>query len=400
MTQAQSSTINVFNTVNNMLENYRPDTLARELLQNADDAGAKTLIIQHLPGDNTRNDWQGPLVFIWNDGPLEEGRDGMDSDFDRLSQVTVSGKTGHPYRIGRFGVGKVALFSVSKAHWIRAKGKEPVILAHCKEDDERRRWNTADEGPHPFEDRLPVNDEANFQDGLTIVFPPEPESKWAETWLGYDSALPHWRAMAQVLPLMRSLTKLRIKGLDWEATWAIEERPDKMKENLRRNEHLLGPSWDPRPNPPKWWMHDQFKEGKPSESFRGVLSEIVRRKTEGAAPSEKKIQFIGQEIRLNFQGEFGSHQINSKDVPIVPHAAVLCLAPDSNSSPSIDPFLREVVFIGLGNQFESATDHFGMIFHANGEMDSGRTILEHLDKGMSYEGQFNRRLLRDGLLPP
>ncbi|CAG8610798.1 16371_t:CDS:10 [Dentiscutata erythropus] len=86
------------------------DSLFKEFLQNADDAGARrfSIYIDERPWhENDRSlllseemyNWQGPAVWIYNDATFEE------KDFSSLTKLGVGGKSGDDSKIGRFGIG-------------------------------------------------------------------------------------------------------------------------------------------------------------------------------------------------------------------------------------------------------------------------------------------------------
>eukprot|EP00930_Biecheleria_cincta_P069650 TRINITY_DN57364_c0_g1_i1.p1 TRINITY_DN57364_c0_g1~~TRINITY_DN57364_c0_g1_i1.p1 ORF type:complete len:1669 (-),score=270.95 TRINITY_DN57364_c0_g1_i1:122-5128(-) len=89
----------------------------RELLQNADDAGARRLVLLadgnsyagHGTGllDARLEAWQGPAICAFNDAEFS------DSDFDGICRVGASGKRGDESKIGHYGLGFNATYHLS-----------------------------------------------------------------------------------------------------------------------------------------------------------------------------------------------------------------------------------------------------------------------------------------------
>ena len=109
--------MDVQSDIERKLRGYSPCTLARELVQNADDADSTFLEIRYVPDPPfpVESQWRRPSLLISNDGVVTP------SDWINLRRVSTSGKTGDPFKIGRFGVGKVALFAVSDAHLLQGR---------------------------------------------------------------------------------------------------------------------------------------------------------------------------------------------------------------------------------------------------------------------------------------
>ncbi|CAG8463157.1 32867_t:CDS:2, partial [Racocetra persica] len=96
--------------IKSIISNCSPDSLFKEFLQNADDAGARRFIIYIDERPLHENDhssllseemynWQGPAVWIYNDATFE------DKDFSALIKLGVGSKSGDESKIGRFGIG-------------------------------------------------------------------------------------------------------------------------------------------------------------------------------------------------------------------------------------------------------------------------------------------------------
>ena len=87
-------------------------TLLRELVQNADDAGARRLVFvvveKGLP-DARNTLLRGPALLVANDGPLPEG------DWRALHQALGNAKAEDTGKIGRFGLGLKSVFHICEA---------------------------------------------------------------------------------------------------------------------------------------------------------------------------------------------------------------------------------------------------------------------------------------------
>ncbi|CAG8752131.1 28791_t:CDS:2, partial [Dentiscutata erythropus] len=97
--------------INKIISKCSLDSLFREFLQNADDAGAHrfSIYIDERPWckkfdkstllSKEMYDWQGPAIWIYNDAVFKE------EDFSSLIKLGVGGKSEDDSKIGRFGLG-------------------------------------------------------------------------------------------------------------------------------------------------------------------------------------------------------------------------------------------------------------------------------------------------------
>jgi hypothetical protein len=100
--------------IRSLLEHgYHKESFLREMMQNADDAGASGLHIIFRPeglGPTAKNPLlNGPLLLIANNGELTV------SDEDALYKATGGNKAGDEAKVGRFGLGLKSIF-----HWCEA----------------------------------------------------------------------------------------------------------------------------------------------------------------------------------------------------------------------------------------------------------------------------------------
>ena len=94
--------------LNNILRDYPGDmTFLKELLQNADDAGAKRLYIildkrRHSKEKVISEEWkelQGPALLFWNDSSFSE------EDLKGIQKIGLGSKRDDPDKIGQYGIG-------------------------------------------------------------------------------------------------------------------------------------------------------------------------------------------------------------------------------------------------------------------------------------------------------
>jgi hypothetical protein len=101
------------NLRNTLRAGYDPESISRELLQNADDAGAKYLYFGWTPGlalgDTSNPLLADPALFAVNDGPF------TDEHARAIRLVGISSKSGDGGTIGKFGLGLKSIFCVCEA---------------------------------------------------------------------------------------------------------------------------------------------------------------------------------------------------------------------------------------------------------------------------------------------
>ena len=87
----------------------------QELLQNADDAGAKKLTFlydttQH-PTDHlwsqSLKDFNGPALYVYNDATFKK------EDWVNIQHPEQSGKFKDPTKVGRFGLGFISVYHLT-----------------------------------------------------------------------------------------------------------------------------------------------------------------------------------------------------------------------------------------------------------------------------------------------
>lgn len=116
MPQARSTEVDPLGVINliasNLLDKYPPGSILKELLQNADDAGAKKVIVGWTPGPFEKPKHQllqGPGLFVANDGKFDK------NDADAICRFGQNYKFGEKAVIGKFGLGLKSVFHLCEA---------------------------------------------------------------------------------------------------------------------------------------------------------------------------------------------------------------------------------------------------------------------------------------------
>ena len=119
----------ITNRISKIVDDYDAIDIFKELIQNADDAGAKEVKFlidwrQHpcssLFADEMK-DWQGPALLAYNDAVFTE------SDMENICKVAGETKKSDPTKIGRFGVGFCSTYHLTDVPSF-VTGKDLVIF--------------------------------------------------------------------------------------------------------------------------------------------------------------------------------------------------------------------------------------------------------------------------------
>ena len=90
-------------------------SLLQEVIQNADDAGARTVCFyldgrQHGDRSLVKPElarFQGPALVAYNDAKFE------DSDWEGIQNLQRSGKVEDPFKVGKFGIGFNSVYHIT-----------------------------------------------------------------------------------------------------------------------------------------------------------------------------------------------------------------------------------------------------------------------------------------------
>ncbi len=119
------------NSLKEILQRYEGRAWLKEVIQNADDAGATQLDlgwVSRLPGTSHPLLRGGPAVFVLNDGPFT-ARNAV-----AIHQLGLSDKASDRSSIGRFGLGLKSLFHWCEAYFYLSSGHPTFAEARVAED--------------------------------------------------------------------------------------------------------------------------------------------------------------------------------------------------------------------------------------------------------------------------
>jgi hypothetical protein len=106
----------LINTLRSNLESYPEDSVLREMLQNADDGGAKHFSILYSPKNNkseTKNSFGAAArLIVMNDGDVN------DDQFTAMTQLRAASQVDDNSKIGKFGLGLKSVFHWCDIFWI------------------------------------------------------------------------------------------------------------------------------------------------------------------------------------------------------------------------------------------------------------------------------------------
>ncbi|XP_023930637.1 sacsin-like [Lingula anatina] len=116
-------------SITRILKGYSPEDMFKEVLQNADDAGAtevhfvldqRTHNSEYVPGESWKQ-MQGPALCIFNNASF------TDSDLTAIAtlgsdQSEMENKSRNPYKTGQFGIGFNSVYHITDTPWIVTRG--------------------------------------------------------------------------------------------------------------------------------------------------------------------------------------------------------------------------------------------------------------------------------------
>lgn len=104
----------------NLIDRYPPGSILKELLQNADDAGAKRVVVgwaPGLPGEPKHQLLRGPALLVMNDGEFKA------DDAHAICRFGQNYKFGEKAVIGKFGLGLKSVFHLCEAFFYLSSTK-------------------------------------------------------------------------------------------------------------------------------------------------------------------------------------------------------------------------------------------------------------------------------------
>lgn len=170
----------VTNTVNILRDNLhdRYDSgfpVLKELIQNANDAGASELFISQSAGIKTAQHalLQRPALLVYNDGKV------TDKDLEGIISVAQGGKTGKSGVIGKFGLGMKSIFHFCDMFFYvafqngnrRIQLVNPFIDPRTGEDPYHKNWNILSDGDSEALETGVLKISGTRKDGLMLWIP-------------------------------------------------------------------------------------------------------------------------------------------------------------------------------------------------------------------------------------
>ena len=371
---------------------YTPSTVIRELFQNADDAGATRLVIGFHPGLPKHPEAlrRRPGLVVMNNGPVRP------EDVDHLKQVKANQRASDPFTIGRFGIGKVALFNWADAYFLdvvagnvqcaslitvfpelwRNFGDETSLREPIQVLESACAWVA---GQPRLALWLPIRAASDPQSIIRYDEKSLPNQQWLKretTWLPY----------LRMLPMLRTLKSLEI----WE--WDKEDIPKQLMaidlEGKQRHPRLL--------------------EGAPAvQAFEGRIRTATKAwkywGLEQRLPDSFSLQRDGHQISLSSlkaNSEWPEDPENQTlPEPKIPHGAVVILhREDATGTETPDLTLAAFLPLGDRNLGHSASQ---VLFHANGFLNEQRTHFLGADgtEDQKVQAQWNKAVMCGATLP-
>ncbi|CAI8025283.1 Sacsin [Geodia barretti] len=106
-------------TIQTILDKYPDGQIFKEIIQNADNAGASTV---HFYLDSRQHgsqllihpslgQFQGPSLLSYNDAMFQE------KDWQSIQDMQQSVKAGDPFKVGKFGIGFDSVYHITGVFW-------------------------------------------------------------------------------------------------------------------------------------------------------------------------------------------------------------------------------------------------------------------------------------------
>lgn len=400
--------------IRNLLAGYAGEgSLLKELIQNAEDAGSKELILRLHPGDPAAPHplLQTPALVVINDGDFTPG------NFAAMQRASLGSKAGDTKSIGRFGKGLKSVFAISEAFFIFAQTdrklgwhRDERIFLLNPWSHQRQSWQDQaiaarteitrillqefDRLDEPNKPRLglwlPLRHQSQSQTNQWIRnrFPAK------ESQLG-DTLASSLESLSDQLILLRSLRKVSL--------WDDSERIVNIvfAENAQR---MPDPESDG--GLVRGSLLHSSREGETELSYT-THSTHAGDSLNDLTKSENWPKVI------NFDADGKSH-FNQKDKGL-PHVA-LSLVRKPTSQPLSQLKTRWGVFLPVRDQIDRARinligdtgANYSLFLHAYAFLDAQRTRIDGLDTNSDGNApdeetrtkrEWNDRLIRDTLLP-
>ncbi|MEI8374909.1 MAG: hypothetical protein WCJ35_18960, partial [Planctomycetota bacterium] len=389
--------------------------LVKELVQNADDAGATIL---HLGASQGINDadhplLRGPAIFVLNDGEFTS------DDEVQLRSFGHNSKAGNQSAIGKFGLGLKSIYHLCEAFFFVGSSVEGGI--RC---DILNPWS--DQHQHHIHadwDEFP----ASCREAICSRLSPPPSDKWFGLWIplrredtlgNIKPIIPYWpgdsavgsrlilgesiqERIGSVLPLLRTLKKIVV--------WPSEAGPPTLELELCHRA-------------PRHTRLEDLIAGSSPTVFSGSVNRGCRDQIIEGHP------YSGREQKLNDRELLDLHcgklwpsmsctDLQTGDERETPekaeqHAAVCFIAESPAKGSSANLSIAWSVFLPLGEPeiqpILGGRWNISLAVHGYFFIDAGRTRIEGLTQDISnsqptdeveLRRTWNRRLAEKGSLP-
>ena len=245
----------------NLKDRYRTGfPIIKELIQNADDAGAKNLIFGYHNGVGVNNDGivdhfllKGPALWILNDGKFEE------TDRLAIHSFGLNAKAGNAGTIGKFGLGMKSVFHLCESFFYMAKVNNEIIchILNPRMNDWitkgiHKNWEEITEldknyikntvlGDKKFSDNwfllwIPLRTEKQVETiGSSIIarFPADNQAVDLDFFSDENSS----KRISNVLPLLRNLETIQFVGVEGTKGFKINLKLNSPQNNYTRLNH-------------------------------------------------------------------------------------------------------------------------------------------------------------------